>query len=195
MYFPSDMNFQYFFFTTYVGYFLQVLPITLVAGIIYVLYKTKQTPKVSVAQVIMSSLFVCYVVGLLCMTLFINFIGDIYYYLFYHMQSGRGYQWFTFSYNFIPNFFFEFDSENLGNILLYLPFGFLYPLFRNQTTWKRTILVGIFISTFIELIQPILGRSFDINDIILNGVGVVISTIMYSVAKKGASSFKRNHNL
>lgn len=195
MYFPSDMNFQYFFFTTYVGYFLQVLPITLVSGIIYVLYKTRQTPKASVAQIIVSSLFVCYIVGLLCMTLFISAIGDIYYYLFYHMQSGRGYQWFTFNYNFVPNFFFEFNSENLGNVLLYLPFGVLYPLFRKQTTWKRTILVGILVSTFIELIQPILGRSFDINDIILNEIGVIISTIMYSVAKKVASFFKRNHKL
>lgn len=32
MYFPEDMNFQYFFFDTYIGYFLQALPIALVAG-------------------------------------------------------------------------------------------------------------------------------------------------------------------
>ena len=35
MYFPSDMTFQYFFFDTYPGYFLQVLPIALIVGIIY----------------------------------------------------------------------------------------------------------------------------------------------------------------
>ncbi len=34
MYFPSDMNFQYFFFSTYPGFFLQGLPIALMAGII-----------------------------------------------------------------------------------------------------------------------------------------------------------------
>ena len=32
MYFPSDMNFQYFFFDTYPGYFLQALPVALIAG-------------------------------------------------------------------------------------------------------------------------------------------------------------------
>ena len=35
MYFPSNMTFQYFFFDTYPGYFLQALPIALIAGIIY----------------------------------------------------------------------------------------------------------------------------------------------------------------
>lgn len=190
MYFPNDMNYQYFFFTTYVGYFLQVLPIALFAGIIYVIYHIKQVRKTSTAQIIGSSLFVCYIVGLLCVTLFINFIGDIYYYLFYHMPSGRGYQWFTFSYNFIPNFFIEFNSENLGNIILYLPFGLLYPLFRNHISWKQSVLVGIIVSISIELIQPILGRSFDINDVLLNGIGVIISTIMYSICKNIVRLFK-----
>ena len=35
MYFPADMNFQYFFFDTYIGYFLQALPFALAAGGIY----------------------------------------------------------------------------------------------------------------------------------------------------------------
>ena len=35
MYFPEDMNFQYFFFDTYIGYFLQALPIALIVGAIY----------------------------------------------------------------------------------------------------------------------------------------------------------------
>ena len=39
MYFPQDMNFQYFFFSTYPGYFLQALPFALTAGIIYIVYQ------------------------------------------------------------------------------------------------------------------------------------------------------------
>ncbi len=34
MYFPSDMNFQYFFFSTYPGFFLQVLPIALLTTMV-----------------------------------------------------------------------------------------------------------------------------------------------------------------
>ena len=41
MYFPQDMNFQYFFFSTYLGYFLQALPFALTAGIIYIVYQKK----------------------------------------------------------------------------------------------------------------------------------------------------------
>ena len=34
MYFPENMNFQYFFFATYIGYFLEALPFALIAGTI-----------------------------------------------------------------------------------------------------------------------------------------------------------------
>ena len=43
MYFPDDMNFQYFFFNTYPGYFLQALPIALLAGGVYTMYRCKRT--------------------------------------------------------------------------------------------------------------------------------------------------------
>lgn len=35
MYFPKDMTSQYFFLDTYMGYFIQALPICLFVGIIY----------------------------------------------------------------------------------------------------------------------------------------------------------------
>lgn len=47
MYFPEHMTFQYFFFDTYMGYFLQALPIALVVGAIYgiIRYRAdKETP-------------------------------------------------------------------------------------------------------------------------------------------------------
>ena len=183
MYFPSDMNFQYFFFSTYPGFFLQALPIALIAGIVYAACQIRQVRRRSTGRIIVSSLFVCYITGLLCLTLFNSIIGDIYYFLFYHAPSGRSHTWFTFEYDLIPDFFHNFGSENLGNIVMFLPFGILYPLFRPSSTWKRTLAVG-FVTTFgIELLQPVFGRSFDINDIILNGVGVVASTIVFYTLK------------
>ncbi len=137
----------------------------------------------STGRIILSSLFVCYITGLLCLTLFNSIIGDIYYFLFYHAPSGRSHQWFTFEYDFIPDFFHNFGAENLGNIVMFLPFGILYPLFREGSTWKRTLVAG-FMTTFgIELLQPVFGRSFDINDIILNSLGVIASTIVFYTLK------------
>ena len=109
MYFPDNMNVQYFFFDTYPGYFLQALPIALVAGIIYAVYKRKKQG-VSLQETILSSLFVCYITGLLSLTLFDLVMSDIYYFLFYHMPSGSSYHWFTFEYDFIPDFYFSYIS-------------------------------------------------------------------------------------
>lgn len=179
MYFPDDMNFQYFFFSTYPGFFLQALPIALISGAIYVFCQIRRGRWRSTSKIILSALFVCYITGLLCLTLFNNIIGDIYYFLLYHAPSGRSHTWFTFEYDLVPDFFHNFGSENLGNIVMFLPFGILYPLFRPSSTWKRTLTAG-FVTTFgIELLQPVFGRSFDINDIILNGVGIIISIIVF----------------
>ena len=81
MYFPQDMNFQYFFFSTYPGYFLQALPFALAAGIIYIVYQKKGKRQSSIGKMILPSLFVCYMTGLLCLTLFQSIVSDIYYYL------------------------------------------------------------------------------------------------------------------
>lgn len=183
MYFPDNMNFQYFFFDTYPGFFLQALPVALIAGVVFVVWRRRRMPKISVGRTILSSLFICYLTGLLCITLFYYVLGDIYYFLFYHMPSGSGFHWFNFEYDFVPDFFHNFGSENLGNILMFLPFGILYPIFNEHTTWKRTVLMGIAVSVIIELLQPIFGRSFDINDIILNGFGVIVSTTVFFVMR------------
>lgn len=42
MYFPNDMTFQYFFFDTYIGYFLQALPIALAISVVYYFIKFKK---------------------------------------------------------------------------------------------------------------------------------------------------------
>lgn len=183
MYFPDDMNFQYFFFNTYPGFFLQALPIALIAGAVYIVWRRQGTPELPIKRVIMSSVFVCYFTGLLCITLFYYVLGDMYYYLFYHMPSGSGFHWFNFEYDFIPDFYYSFGSENLGNILMFLPFGILYPFFKESADWKRTMLTGIAVSVAIELLQPIFGRSFDMNDIILNGSGVIMSATVFFVLR------------
>lgn len=183
MYFPSDMNFQYFFFSTYPGFFLQALPIALVSGAIYVAIQMRRGRRRSTGRIIVSALFICYITGLLCLTLLNSIIGDIYYLLFYHASSGRSHAWFTFEYDLIPDFFHNFGSENLGNIVMFLPFGFLYPLFRQNSTWKQTLIAGFAATLGIELLQPIFGRSFDMNDIILNGSGLFTSTAIFYILK------------
>lgn len=67
-----------------------------------------------------------------------------------------------------------------ANILLFSPIGIFLPIlleyFRKV---KNIIMAGIIISTFVEIFQYFIGRSSDIDDIILNTVGVCIGFLIY----------------
>lgn len=71
----------------------------------------------------------------------------------------------------------------IGNIGMFIPFGFLIPL-----TWKLSYIksIGIFIIglTFLEVAQLITKRgSFDIDDFILNSIGFTIGYLTLKVIK------------
>lgn len=183
MYFPSDMNFQYFFFSTYIGDFLQMVPIALLTCVGFTIYRKRREPGCTLWSAGLASLFPAYLLSLVGLTLFSRMIKDTYYILFYHRmpwpEGEGGYRWLSLIYDFKLDFFRNFSAENLGNILLFLPFGFLYPLFRRGSTWRRTLVMGIVTSLVIENIQPLMDRSFDINDIVLNAIGVAVSTAVF----------------
>ena len=68
------------------------------------------------------------------------------------------------------------------NVLLTVPFGFLYPLTRNGAAkCGQTVLLSLLMSLGIELLQPLLngGRSSDITDLITNGTGGLLGYGLY----------------
>ena len=67
---------------------------------------------------------------------------------------------------------------------MFLPFGPLYLLSWPQATGKKTMLVGFGIVLLIEVLQPIFGRMFDSNDVILNTVSMVVSTAAFLGIKR-----------
>ncbi len=69
MYFSNNINFQYFFFDTYPGYFLQALPFALIGGAVYAVSQSRSKTRISVPSIILPSLFVSYMTGLLYLTL------------------------------------------------------------------------------------------------------------------------------
>ena len=177
------MNFQYFFFSTYIGDFLQMIPIALLTCVGFTIYKKWREPSRPLWSAVLMSLFPAYLFSLIGLTLFSRMIGDAYYILFYHQmpwpEGEGGYRWLSLIYDFKLDFFLDFSAENLGNILLFLPFGILYPLFRPGSTWQQTFALGVLTSLVIENIQPLMDRSFDINDIVLNTIGVAVSTVVF----------------
>lgn len=182
------MPFSYFFFDTYPGYFLQALPIALLAGLLCGVRRFTRDKAAPAARKVFAALFVSYITGLLCLTLFLHLIGGLWYFLLYHQPSGRTYRWFAGNFDLVPDFFVRFSRENLGNLLMYLPFGLLHPLSRARPDWRDTLGAGLLLILAVELAQPIFGRSFDANDVILDFAGVLLSTGLFFLIRHGVAA-------
>jgi glycopeptide antibiotics resistance protein len=85
------------------------------------------------------------------------------------------------------NFMIKFWVKNiLGNMLLLVPLGLLLPiLWREFDNMRNTLLFSFLFSLGIEIIQLLsyyvgnIGRSFDIDDIILNTFGACLGYLFY----------------
>lgn len=62
----------------------------------------------------------------------------------------------------------------LGNIIMFMPVGFFPALLWRGWRWWKSLLAGFCTSAMIELIQFFIGRSTDIDDVILNTAGALI---------------------
>jgi len=72
----------------------------------------------------------------------------------------------------------------LGNVIMFFPIGFFFVLLWRRNSWKQILLVG-FLTTFcIELIQLFVGRTFDIDDILLNTIGVVLGGLFCRILRR-----------
>lgn len=186
MYFPDNMTFVYFFFTTYPGYFLEVLPIALVVAFLY--WKKHRETAQSKRELLWSTVFVCYLTGLLCLTLALDLIGDLWFILLYWDFTCINTRLFSFVFDFELHLLDFLNSENIFNLLMYLPFGVLYPLFCRKDGWGRTLLAGLVLVLGIELLQPVFGRAFDINDVVLDTLGTSLSATLFFLCR---AIFKR----
>ena len=92
-------------------------------------------------------------------------------------------------YNFIPfkiiyDTIIELNKGNvyyllisfLGNIIMFIPIGFFIKKIYNLDT-KKIVKIGFLISLSIEIIQIFTGRQTDIDDLILNTLGVYLGTL------------------
>lgn len=73
----------------------------------------------------------------------------------------------------------------VGNIALLVPIGFLVPLVYSKMTWKKSLLLAVAPGLVIEAMQVLLHVGiFDIDDVILNGLGVMIGYGIFKIVKK-----------
>jgi glycopeptide antibiotics resistance protein len=70
----------------------------------------------------------------------------------------------------------------LGNIFLLVPFGFLVAASFSNITWLKKITLAFTVGFLIEGMQVVLHIGiFDIDDVILNGMGVIVGYWKYGV--------------
>lgn len=170
------------------GLFLQVVPITCLVGLVYVVYRCVRIKKngltVQWGAEIMRWLFVFYLTGLVNLILVPANLWTIIWAKIFIGYSHGELAFFSGEFNLIPIFFKLITGElTIGrwvlkmliyNFLMFIPFGFFLPFIskkiNNRSIWKIAVIVPI----VVEVIQPIVGRSFDVDDLILNFAGIVV---------------------
>lgn len=71
--------------------------------------------------------------------------------------------------------------EFIANIALFIPLGFLLPMSFHRLKWWVVDLIGLGTTCIVELIQPYLGRTGDLDDVITNFTGAVIGCAMAKI--------------
>lgn len=84
--------------------------------------------------------------------------------------------------------------QNLvGNIILFIPLGLLFPLLYHRITWMHVSIAGIVFSLMFETLQLTLRvGSFDVDDIILNVFGVMIGLVALRNLQYGLTHYARH---
>lgn len=75
--------------------------------------------------------------------------------------------------------------ELVGNIGILIPFGFLVAIIFRNMTWRQSFIFAFVTGFMIEGTQALLHTGiFDIDDILLNGLGVVIGYWLFTLLQR-----------
>lgn len=165
------------FIKSILHYELYILPIYLIIRLLYLRNK-----KINIKRELLLIIFASTIIMLLSQTIICEFYLDN----GVHIKKG------IHNNNFIPfKIFYDsyishikygnytyFIISLLGNIVLFIPYGFLLPSLY-EIKGKYVVLLGFSLSLFIELSQLFLPRWTDIDDIILNTFGTFIGYQLY----------------
>lgn len=74
-----------------------------------------------------------------------------------------------------------FVKNIIGNILLFLPYGYFASYYLKSKKAIPICILSLIVSLTIEIVQLNIGRTFDIDDVILNTVGGFLGYLIYSL--------------
>ncbi len=77
-----------------------------------------------------------------------------------------------------------FIRNIIGNILLFLPYGYFASDYLKSKKFWEVGLLTMLVSLTIEIVQLNIGRTFDIDDVILNTSGGILGYFLYQLTEK-----------
>ena len=174
-----------------ISYILNMMPYMLISLPIFILVRFLiyiKTKKINLKREILLLVFCLFLVGLFSQTIIPKYDSNnnliiskkrlnlIPFKIFYdtYIETKQG------------NIYYLIISF-LGNIVMFVPIGFFIKLLYKIND-KKIVLIGFLISLSIEIIQNFTGRETDIDDLILNTLGVYIGIILYKFIKKCLTS-------
>lgn len=138
-------------------------------------------------------------IRLLCRVLFALYIAGLVYFLFFAEMLDRTGIERSYRYNLIPfreirRFIVYADllgpmaviSNLFGNIVIFMPFGFLVPILgRKKRNFWFTSLLSFALSLTVECIQLVTRTGcFDVDDIFLNTIGGMLGYLVYALVQR-----------
>ncbi len=191
------------------GYFFQAVPITCFVGIVYLIIRVvtvkRNKLKVEWLKEIMKLLFTCYLTGLISLVVlpanfWLSFFDGIFLGWWDEMLPI-----FSFGeFNLVPSFIKALSGELtigswvktmlIGNIAMFLPMGFFLPFVTEKINRKNIFVVAIAVPFIVELLQMVFGRSFDIDDLICNFIGIAVGFFIGFAIKNTKQKSKLNVN-
>ena len=179
--------------------FLQVLPISLLVALIFFCVRhagrgRRFSPANGYREAALT-VFVCYLTGLLSLVWTPNnFWTYIWYYLFHGFPGTEIGRLFVLEYNLVPSILLYWKGELIGgswvqfmavgNVLMFLPLGLLLPTIDRRVSWRNMVFVFFGCSLLIEVVQPVVGRSFDVDDLIYNTLGGILGFLLFALGQR-----------
>ena len=186
---------------TVLGLFLQVVPITCLVGVLYAVWRygkiRRGSPFSGWGPEAVRLLFVCYLTGLVNLVLVPNNLWTaIWAYLFIGYSGCQVGPLFTLEFNLVPRLFLWATGQItlgswtktmlVGNILMFLPMGFFLPLVSGKMRGGNILKAALLIPVAVEIFQPLVGRSFDVDDILCNLLGILAGFGIFMVLERMA---------
>lgn len=127
-------------------------------------------------------LYLCFMLYILCLFQLVT-AEDL------NATDGNNFTLFSeiFRYQFGGRLFFK---NIIGNVLLFIPYGFFACYYVDLKSFFKALGLIFAASLSIEFTQLLIGRVFDVDDILLNVIGGMIGYFIYNILRKLVNRFK-----